>query len=91
MIIQNRTYRSLSKKQKLRIKRWLLAGRPWVECHYCGEHLALRTMTLDHVIPVARGGKNRIDNFVPACVRCNRMKSDIPYRDFLTQAQRIAA
>ena len=78
-------------KQKRRSRLELLAGRPWVECHYCGEHLTAQTMTLDHVKPVACGGLNEVRNFVPACATCNLMKANIPYPVFLQQIQRIAA
>ena len=77
--------------QKRRLRRELLAGRPWVECHYCGEHLTEATMTLDHVNPMALGGMNALRNFVPACKTCNLMKANIPYPVFLRQVMRIAA
>ena len=38
-------------------------------CDYRGEQL-----TLDHVIPRSRGGKDHWDNLVSACVRCNVKK-----------------
>jgi hypothetical protein len=43
-------------------------------CAYCGDEP--RNMTLDHVIPVARGGATVRSNQVPACARCNVSKSD---------------
>lgn len=39
-------------------------------CSYC---LKRQSVTDDHVIPRARGGK-RENNIVPACVRCNGTK-----------------
>lgn len=77
--------------QKRRLRRELLAGRQWVECHYCGERLTEATMTLDHIKPMALGGRNALRNFVPACKTCNLMKADIPYPVFLRQVRRIAA
>lgn len=44
------------------------AGR----CFYCGASAT----TLDHLIPVARGGTSFIGNLVPACVSCNSRKQD---------------
>jgi len=42
-------------------------------CQYCGSH---KHLTLDHVIPVSRGGLHTWDNVVTACERCNQRKSD---------------
>jgi hypothetical protein len=42
-------------------------------CQYCGTH---RDLTLDHVMPKARGGKSTWTNLVTACKRCNARKGD---------------
>ena len=42
-------------------------------CQYCGS---TRQLTLDHVIPVSKGGKNSCDNVVTACETCNNRKGD---------------
>jgi 5-methylcytosine-specific restriction endonuclease McrA len=39
-------------------------------CVYCGE----KGGTVDHVIPLARGGAHTAENLVPACQRCNDSK-----------------
>jgi hypothetical protein len=44
-------------------------------CYYCGEPLTFETVEKDHLTPVCRGGASTIDNIVPACGPCNRMKS----------------
>jgi 5-methylcytosine-specific restriction endonuclease McrA len=33
-------------------------------------------LTLDHKVPKAQGGKDRMDNLVTACKRCNQDKAD---------------
>lgn len=43
-------------------------------CAYCGEHIAPRDMTRDHVIPRARGGKDVWENVVAAHRHCNLKK-----------------
>jgi 5-methylcytosine-specific restriction endonuclease McrA len=42
-------------------------------CQYCG---ASTKLTIDHVIPVSRGGKSDFENCVSACQDCNNKKSN---------------
>jgi 5-methylcytosine-specific restriction endonuclease McrA len=42
-------------------------------CHICAGELDLR-WTADHIKPLAKGGENSLDNFLPACSPCNRLK-----------------
>lgn len=43
--------------------------------HACAYCLRSDTaLTVDHVIPIVRGGANWIDNIIPACMRCNKSK-----------------
>ncbi len=43
------------------------------ECQYCGTR---KELTIDHVIPRARGGKDTWTNLVTACKKCNARKGD---------------
>jgi len=43
------------------------------DCFYCGVS---ENITLDHVIPLSRGGKHSIGNIVPACGKCNYSKNN---------------
>ena len=54
-------------------------------CHYCGAKVGGNALTLDHVVPVARGGCSNKGNVVPACLDCNQKKK---YR---TPAEQILA
>lgn len=42
-------------------------------CQYCGTH---RNLTIDHVLPKARGGNSDWRNLVTACKNCNTIKGD---------------
>lgn len=43
-------------------------------CHWCCEFMPPGTATIDHVIPLSRGGKHCNDNLVAACLTCNSSK-----------------
>ncbi len=43
-------------------------------CRYCRCELTLTTVTVDHQIPLSRGGTNWPSNLVPACRSCNCRK-----------------
>lgn len=59
---ENKTFK-ISKKELIK-----LYNSP---CFYCGS---LNKITLDHVIPISRGGSHGIGNLVPACSFCNGSK-----------------
>jgi len=44
------------------------------ECHYCGKSFAKKDLTMDHIVPVSRGGKSTKGNVVVACQPCNSDK-----------------
>jgi hypothetical protein len=39
-------------------------------------------LTIDHIIPLARGGVDEITNYVTACFECNQKKADLPIHVF---------
>lgn len=63
----------------------------WAEshrCFYCGKGLSFRKATLDHVIPVIRGGKTELENLVLACSICNNQKGHKTVSDFMAHRQK---
>jgi 5-methylcytosine-specific restriction endonuclease McrA len=54
-------------------KRRIAAG----VCHYCRRAVGARALTLDHVIPLVRGGRSVRGNMVPACKACNTKKQSL--------------
>jgi len=44
-------------------------------CQYCGVKIA-SDITIDHIIPVSRGGKSTFNNCVACCKKCNSHKND---------------
>jgi len=43
-------------------------------CHYCDQKFLFKELTMDHVVPLARGGFTKPGNVVPACRECNKSK-----------------
>ncbi|MCC7442997.1 MAG: HNH endonuclease [Bdellovibrionales bacterium] len=53
-------------------------------CHYCEQKVVPGELTMDHVVPVARGGTSTKGNLVPACRPCNQKKKlSTPAEDLL--------
>lgn len=44
-------------------------------CLYCGQRFLARDLSRDHVRPLCRGGRDRWNNVVTACKRCNNHKA----------------
>lgn len=54
-----------------------VAAKTGGRCWYCGclfsDHRP-QWMTIDHYVPLCRGGSKRLDNLVPCCKGCNQRK-----------------
>jgi len=51
--------------------------RDGFKCMYCGKVPPNAILEADHITPVCKGGKNRMDNLVTACFECNRGKGGV--------------
>lgn len=47
-------------------------------CRYCGRTTPQVILEIDHIVPVAEGGTNEVENLVTACYECNRGKGTVP-------------
>lgn len=65
------------KARKLRSSQWWKRKRSHGICHYCGRQFPVKELTMDHVIPLARGGKSERINVVPCCKECNTRKKQL--------------
>lgn len=43
-------------------------------CHHCNQKFEKSKLTMDHVIPISRGGKSSKNNVVVSCLECNQNK-----------------
>jgi len=73
-------------KGQIKPKQWrCLLKRHNFRCFYCGIQLTPINRTLDHKIPLSRGGANTINNVVPACRPCNNRKLRMTTKEFLAR------
>ena len=53
----------------------------WI-CPYCGTDVSGHIGTIDHKIPVSRGGTSEPDNLAILCQRCNSSKNDLTPEEY---------
>ncbi len=63
--------------RELRRSQWWKRRRARGMCHYCERMFPPGELTMDHVVPIARGGKSTRGNVVPACKACNTAKKQL--------------
>jgi len=66
--------RERAKARELRQSQWWKRRRNKGVCHYCGNTFPPRELTMDHLVPLIRGGRSTKGNVVPACKDCNTNK-----------------
>jgi len=55
----------------VRLTRINVLKRDKFQCQYCGEKKEKEKLTIDHIIPLSKGGKTIWSNVVTACYHCN--------------------
>lgn len=63
-------------RESIYADRAILYARDRDLCAFCGELFPHSKLTIDHVHPKSRGGKNTWANCVTACKPCNHRKGD---------------
>lgn len=52
------------------------------QCAYCGVKENGKKLTIDHIIPLTKGGTDDWFNLIPACRSCNLSKNHKPVRQW---------
>ncbi len=69
--------RERNRARELRKSAWWKNKLAQGRCHYCEGVFKPSELTLDHIVPVARGGRSSKGNCVPACKECNNKKKNL--------------
>jgi len=83
--------RERARGRELRRSQWWRNRRGQGECHYCGRRFPPRELTMDHVVPIARGGKSTKSNVVPCCAECNAGKQSLVPVEWEAHLSRLRA
>jgi len=66
--------REKQKARQLRRSQWWKRKCAKGVCHYCGRKTPPRELTMDHIVPLSRGGMTTKGNVAPVCKECNNKK-----------------
>ena len=74
--------RERQRARNLRESQWWKRKCAGGICHHCGGRFPPKELTMDHLVPVIRGGKSTRGNLVPSCKSCNTArKHRMPFED----------
>ena len=80
------------KARKLRRTHWWQRNIQKGVCYYCNRMVGREKLTMDHLVPLSRGGKSKKGNVVPACKECNNKKKyllPVEWEEYLNSLQDI--
>lgn len=66
----------MRRKTKPRFSKQNLFLRDKFTCQYCSIRFPRQELTLDHVLPISKGGRTNWENIVAACGPCNHRKGN---------------
>ena len=69
--------RERRKARELRATQWWKRRLAKGICHYCNRRTAPKALTMDHIVPIVRGGQSTKGNVVTACKECNNAKKQL--------------
>jgi 5-methylcytosine-specific restriction protein A len=84
-----RIKREREKARELRKTQWWRDQLNRGICHHCGKKFASEQLTMDHLVPLARGGTSAKGNIVCSCRSCNQDKKlEMPVDSLFEQLER---
>lgn len=66
----------VKKNKNPRFSKFNITLRDEFKCQYCCETVSRSNVTMDHVLPISKGGKTNWENIVAACGPCNHKKGN---------------
>lgn len=66
--------RERARSREIRKSQWWKRRLSEGRCYYCGKEFPPKELSMDHIVPLIRGGKSTKGNIAPACKDCNNRK-----------------
>ncbi|MBT3287205.1 MAG: HNH endonuclease [Victivallales bacterium] len=82
--------REKAKARDLRKSQWWKNQLGRGQCQYCRERVPPKELTMDHIVPIVRGGRTTRSNVVPCCKDCNNQKKYMLPIEWQEHLQRLA-
>ena len=83
--------RERAKAREIRRSMWWKNQLGKGVCYYCKRRFHPSELTMDHIVPLARGGKSIRSNVVPCCKECNSAKQSKLPSEWQEYLDRLAA
>ena len=77
IVTEEELRREKEKARSLRRTHWWNRKIQGGLCYYCHRKVGREQLTMEHVVPLSRGGKSKKGNIVPACKECNNKKRSL--------------
>ncbi|MCY4587372.1 MAG: DNA methyltransferase [Bryobacterales bacterium] len=73
----------LGKLPRYTVHKDALYGKQGGDCYGCGEHFLKLNLTVDHIVPLSKGGTDHVENLWLLCQACNSSKGNRSQVEFL--------
>jgi len=80
-----------AKARELRMSQWWKQQLGRGICYHCEQKFKTEELTMDHLIPIARGGFSDKKNCVPSCKECNTKKGYKTWAELAMEALESSA
>jgi len=78
--------REKAKAREMRASSWWKQQVGKGVCYHCGQKFPRENLTMDHLIPLSRGGKTNKKNIVVSCKQCNSLKKNLTVAELRLKA-----
>ena len=82
--------RERARARELRKTQWWQQKIAKGVCYYCDRQVEAAALTMDHLVPLSRGGRSTKANLVPTCKECNTKKRillPLEWEEYMTRLE----